>query len=149
MEPTRFNLDPKRVTGYLVLGILFGLVLVKSEVVSWFRIQEMFRFDSFHMYGVLGSGVAVAAISLEIVRRLNPVTATGQKVEIETRAWQGPGVRYIAGGTIFGLGWALLGACPGPIYALIGTGISAMVVALLAAIAGAWAYGSLQQRLPH
>jgi uncharacterized membrane protein YedE/YeeE len=139
----------KRASGYVLLGAFFGLVLVKSEVVSWFRIQEMFRFDSFHMYGVLGSGVAVAAISLEVIRRLSPMSATGQKVEIETRTWQSPGVRYIAGGTIFGLGWALLGACPGPIYALIGTGISVIIVALLAAIGGAWAYGSLQQRLPH
>jgi hypothetical protein len=129
---------------YVLLGALFGVVLVKSEVASWFRIQEMFRFQSFHMYGIIGSAVAVAAIGVRLVRK----TLGGAEIEIPKKQL-GRGHRYWIGGTLFGLGWGLLGACPGPIFALIGTGMGVMVVALLAAVLGTWVYGQLRDRLPH
>jgi len=134
---------------YLVLGLYFGVVLAKAEVISWFRIQEMFRFQSFHMYGVLGSAVVVAAFSLWCIRRLGLEPLTGEHMEIRPKE-RTPGlVRYWAGGLVFGLGWALLGACPGPIYILIGHGESIGVVGLLCALAGTWLYGWLQPYLPH
>lgn len=133
---------------YLLLGVFFGVVLVKSEVVSWFRIQEMFRFQGFHMYGTIGSAVAVAAISVILLKRFNAKTATGERIAIEPKDWNG-GYSQLLGGIVFGVGWALLGACPGPVYALIGTGITVMLVALLSASAGVWAYGYLRPRLPH
>ncbi|MEL6769693.1 MAG: DUF6691 family protein [Bacteroidota bacterium] len=137
---------------YLFLGALFGVVLVKSEVASWFRIQEMFRFDSVHMYGVIGSALAVAALSLYFIRRVGAKTFGGQSITIERKAWgpsRLPGARYWIGGTLFGLGWGLLGACPGPMFALLGTGLSVIVVALLSAMAGTWAYAALRDHLPH
>ncbi len=152
--------------GYLAFGALFGLVLAKAEVISWFRIQEMFRFQSFHMYGVLGSAVLVAAVSLALLRRtgrlaprtvcdpesaggLQPCGWTGEPVEMKPKE-KTPGlVRYWAGGTLFGLGWALLGACPGPLYVLIGHGATVYAVGLAAALLGTWTYGRLQSRLPH
>ena len=133
---------------YLILGIGFGIVLVRSEVVSWFRIQEMFRFQSFHMYGIIGAAVAVAAISIQLIKRLKIKTIHGEPIAVEPKVW-GKGTRYWAGGTIFGLGWGLLGACPGPIFALIGSGATVMVVGLLAALVGTWAYAAVRPRLPH
>lgn len=134
----------KGVLRYVVLGALFGIVLVKSEVATWFRMQEMFRFQSFHMFGIIGSAVAVAAVGVRLVRR----TLGGAPIEIPRKAL-GKGSRYWIGGTIFGLGWGLLGACPGPIFALIGTGMGVMAVALLSALFGTWVYGQLRDRLPH
>ena len=131
-----------------VLGVCFGIVLVKSEAVSWFRIQEMFRFGGFHMYGILGSAVAVAAASLIAIRRLGLTDPAGRPARIEPKE-PGRGKARVGGGLVFGCGWALLGACPGPIYALIGTGVTVLVVALASAVAGAWAYGHLRPRLPH
>lgn len=133
---------------YLLVGIGFGIVLVRSEVVSWFRIQEMFRFQSFHMYGIIGSAVVVAALSIQIIKRLELGSWTGEGLELHPKRW-GRGTRYWLGGIGFGLGWALLGACPGPIFALIGSGISVMVLALLSALAGTWAYAALRPYLPH
>jgi hypothetical protein len=132
----------------LVLGIYFGIVLVKSEAVSWFRIQEMFRFGGFHMYGILGSAVLVAGLSVELIRRLGVNGPDGRPLRIEPKE---PGLTKarLAGGFVFGCGWALLGACPGPIYALIGTGVTVLVVSLGSAVAGAWLYGHLRPRLPH
>ena len=138
----------KSLLTYVLLGIFFGIVLVKSEAVSWFRIQEMFRFQSFHMYGILGSAIAVAAGSVLLIKRFNVKTAYGEPITIKQKAWS-RGYNQIIGGTIFGLGWALLGACPGPLYALIGSGATVMAVALLSAVAGAWVYGTLRPRLPH
>ena len=132
----------------LLLGALFGLLLVKSEAVSWFRIQEMFRFQSFHMFGILGSAVLVAGVSLALLRRRGARTALGGELELEPKEW-GRGISQAVGGTIFGAGWALTGACPGPLYALIGGGVTVLIVALLAALAGAWVYGLLKPRLPH
>ncbi len=134
---------------YLAAGVAFGFVLTKSEAISWFRIQEMFRFQSFHMYGILFSAVAVAAAGVALIRRLGAKSAGGRPIIIARKEFRGRNYRYWIGGSIFGLGWALLGACPGPIYALIGNGIWAYAPALLAALAGTWAYGWLRPRLPH
>ena len=133
---------------YLAVGIFFGVVLIKSEVVSWFRIQEMFRFQSFHMYGIIGSAVAVAAVSIQILKRTRAKTIRGETIRIKDKPMN-KGVNQILGGTLFGLGWGLLGACPGPIYALLGAGITPILVGLFAALTGAFAYGQLKPRLPH
>ena len=133
---------------YLLLGIAFGFVLSRSEVISWFRIQEMFRFQSFRMYGIIGSAIAMAAISIEVIKRIQLNSVSGERISIP-RKELGSGIRYAAGGTIFGLGWALTGACPGPLFALIGNGVSVMIVAVVSALAGTWIYGWLRPRLPH
>ena len=131
-----------------VLGTVFGVVLVQGEIVSWFRIHEMFRFESFYMYGVIGSALAVAATSMFLIRRLGARAIDGQPIVVPPKT-MGRGVRYIAGGTIFGLGWGVTGACPGPLVAQIGAGASVMIVAAAAAFAGTWTYGWLRPRLPH
>lgn len=133
---------------YFVLGSLFGIVLAKSEVVSWFRIQEMFRFQSFHMYGVMGSAVAVAAVSVALLRRFDVHTLDGEPIVIPAREL-GRGYRYWIGGTLFGVGWALTGACPGPLFALLGSGATVFAVAIASALAGTWVYGFLRRSLPH
>lgn len=133
---------------YGLLGVLFGMVVTGAEVLSWFRIQEMFRFQSFHMYGIIASAVAVAAVSLRLLRRRMPRAATGADIEIPPKR-MGRGVRYVVGGLLFGLGWALTGACPGPLLALVGNGVGVFGVALLSAVAGVWSYGHLRPRLPH
>lgn len=133
---------------YLVLGMIFGTVLTKGEVISWFRIQEMFRFQSFHMYGVLATAVATAALSIQLIKRFRVRALTGQLIVIEPKLL-GRGTRYWAGGTIFGVGWAFTGACPGPLIALVGAGLPVMAVAMLSAVAGTWVYGWVRPRLPH
>ncbi|HJU87477.1 MAG TPA: YeeE/YedE thiosulfate transporter family protein [Gemmatimonadota bacterium] len=130
------------------IGVYFGIVLIKSEAASWFRIQEMFRFGSFHMYGILGSAVVLAGLSLIAIRRLGLRDPAGRPARIEPKE-PGRTKSRLAGGLVFGCGWALLGACPGPIYALIGTGVTVLVVALASAVAGAWSYGHLRPKLPH
>jgi uncharacterized protein len=132
---------------YLLLGIAFGITLTKAEVISWFRIQEMFRFQSFHMYGIIGSAIAVAAVSRRFVKRTAATAACGDVAGDPSQP--GGSHRYWIGGTIFGLGWALTGACPGPLFALIGGGVTVMIVAVLGALAGTWLYGRLRARLPH
>ena len=139
---------PARLPIVLALGVYFGIVLVKSEAVSWFRIQEMFRFGGFHMYGILGSAVLVAAVSLIAIRRLGLTDPAGRPARVEPKE-AGRTKSRLTGGFVFGCGWALLGACPGPIYALIGTGVTVLAVALASAVAGAWAYGHLRPRLPY
>ncbi|HJR53169.1 MAG TPA: DUF6691 family protein [Gemmatimonadota bacterium] len=139
---------PARLPVVFALGVYFGIVLVKSEAVSWFRIQEMFGFGGFHMYGILGSAVFVAGISVIAIRRLRLTDPAGRPARIEPKE-AGRTKSRLAGGFVFGCGWALLGACPGPIYALIGTGVTVLVVALASAVGGAWAYGHLRPRLPH
>ena len=139
---------PTRPLVVLGLGIYFGIALIKSEAASWFRIQEMFRFESFHMYGILGSAVLVAGLSIALIRRLGLQRPGGAPARIEPKE-PGNVTARLAGGFVFGLGWALLGACPGPIYALIGSGVHVLVVGLASAVAGAWAYGHLRDRLPH
>ena len=133
---------------YLLLGIGFGITLTKSEVLSWFRIQEMFRFQSPRMYEIIGSAVAVAAASVALIRRLGLKTVSGEPIAIPPKSL-GRGVRYAVGGTIFGLGWALTGACPGPLFALVGNGVTVMIAAIASALAGTWLYGWLRPRLPH
>ncbi|GAC1515923.1 MAG: YeeE/YedE thiosulfate transporter family protein [Gemmatimonadaceae bacterium] len=133
---------------YLMLGICFGVVLVKSEVISWYRIQELFRFQAFHMYGVIGSAVVVAAVALQLIKRLHLRALDGQPITVPSKA-MGRGTRYWLGGTLFGLGWGLIGACPGPLLALLGSGVGVMAVAVISALVGTWAYGVLRPRLPH
>ena len=133
---------------YLVLGVLFGITLTKSEVLSWFRIQEMFRFQSPRMYEIIASAIMVAAVSLALIRRLEIKTISGEPITIPPKS-MGLGARYAAGGTIFGLGWALAGACPGPLFALVGNGVTVMIVAIASALAGTWLYGLMRPRLPH
>lgn len=130
---------------YLVLGTLFGLVLTKSEVISWFRIQEMFRFQSFHMYGVIGSAVVVGMLSIQLIKRLGLRTITGEAIHIAPKKYS-HGVWI--GGFLFGLGWAITGACPGPLFAQLGSGVGAAAVLLLAALAGTWTYSALREKLP-
>ncbi|WP_412061961.1 YeeE/YedE family protein [Rubrivirga sp. IMCC45206] len=144
--------QPLALAVYGLLGAVVGLVFTQSQVISWFRIYEMFRFESFHMYGIIGSAVVTAALSLVVIKRLGLTTVHGEPIELSPKAWGGsrvPGARYWMGGTVFGLGWALLGACPGPLVALIGGGISVMLAALVAALAGTWAYAALRDHLPH
>ena len=133
---------------YLGLGLVFGIVLTKSGVISWFRMQEMFRFQSFHMYGIIASAIAVAAGSLALLKRFRVRSRTGELNAVQPKHLRS-GVRYLAGGVLFGIGWALTGACPGPLAAQIGAGASVMVVAFLSALAGTWVYGALRPRLPH
>ena len=134
---------------YLVIGTYFGIVATKGEVVSWFRIQEMFRFQSFHMYGIIGTAVAVAMVSLALIKSRQVRTVRGDKIVIRPKELGRRGYRYWIGGTLFGLGWALAGACPGPIFALIGNGVTVYGVVLLSALFGTWLYGVLRPRLPH
>lgn len=131
---------------YLIVGVLFGVVFVKSEVVSWFRIQEMFRLQSFHMYGIIGSAVVVGMISVWLIKKFNIKTIYGEKIEFRDKTFN---KGQIYGGLIFGLGWAITGACPGPLFAQIGTGATVILVTLLSAIAGTWVYGLLRDKLPH
>jgi uncharacterized protein len=131
---------------YLLVGIGFGIVFVKAEIISWFRIQEMFRFQSFHMYGVIGSAVVVGAISIWLIRRFGIKTMQGEEISIHPKKFN---KGQIIGGLMFGFGWAMTGACPGPLFALIGTGATAIIAVLLSAIAGTWFYGLIRERLPH
>ena len=131
---------------YLVTGTLFGILLVKAEVISWFRIQEMFRFQSFHMYGVIGSAVVVGMISVWAIKKFGIKTVYGEPIEFHPKKFNKGNVY---GGLMFGLGWAMTGACPGPLFAQIGTGALVIIVTLLSAIAGTWVYGYFRDRLPH
>lgn len=131
---------------YLIVGILFGIVFVKAEVVSWFRIQEMFRLQSFHMYGIIGSAVVVGMISVFLIKKFNIKTFYGEPIKISPKTFN---KGQIYGGLIFGFGWAITGACPGPLFAQIGTGATVIAVTLLSAIAGTWVYGYLREKLPH
>jgi uncharacterized membrane protein YedE/YeeE len=131
---------------YLIAGILFGITAVKGEIINWFRIQEMFHFTSFHMYGVIGTAVITGVISIFIIKRFNIKTFSGEEIKIEPKTFN---KGQIFGGLLFGFGWALTGACPGPIYAQIGSGVSVVIVTLLVAIFGAWVYGYFKEKLPH
>lgn len=131
---------------YILPGIFFGIVLVKSEVISWFRIQEMFRLHSFHMYGVIGTAVVVGIISVQIIKRFQLKTIKGEPITMLQRPFQ---KGQIIGGLLFGMGWALTGACPGPIFAQIGSGFTVVFITFLSALAGTWVYGLIRDRLPH
>ncbi|MES2780933.1 MAG: DUF6691 family protein [Bacteroidota bacterium] len=142
------NLQPKwyHYIKYVITGILFGIILVKAEIISWFRIQEMFRLQSFHMYGVIGSAVVVGIISVWLIKRFNIKTISGEAIEFHPKSFN---KGQIYGGLLFGLGWAITGACPGPLFAQIGTGASVIIVTLLSAVAGTWIYGYFREKLPH
>ena len=133
---------------YFLIGGAFGVIIVEAEVVPWFRIQEMFRFDAFHMYGIIGTAVVTASISLLTIKRLGVRGPDGEPLGFTPKVL-GTGARYLAGGTVFGLGWALTGACPGPLVALVGAGTPVMLVAFLSALGGTWTYGRLRPTLPH
>ncbi|KRB57826.1 DUF6691 family protein [Flavobacterium sp. Root186] len=131
---------------YLIVGIFFGIVFVKAEIISWFRIQEMFHLQSFFMYGVIGSAVVVGVLSVFIIKKFNIKTLQGEKIEIQPKTFS---KGQIYGGLLFGFGWAITGACPGPLFAQIGTGATVIIVTLLSAIAGTWFYGWIKDKLPH
>ena len=130
---------------YMIVGIAFGIVFVKAEIISWFRIQEMFRMTSFHMYGVIGTAVIVGVISVFLVKKLGIKTLAGEEITIAPKTFN---KGQIYGGLLFGFGWAMTGACPGPLFAQIGSGYGVVVVSLLSAIAGTWTFGLLRDKLP-
>ena len=130
---------------YAIAGLHFGIILVKSEVISWYRIQEMFRLQSFHMYGVIGSAVVTGIISVWLIRKLGIKTIYGETITFTPKTFN---KGQIYGGLLFGFGWALTGACPGPMFAQIGTGATVVIVSLLSAIAGTWIYGRFREKLP-
>jgi len=131
---------------YLIAGIFLGIVFVKSEVISWFRIQEMFRFHSFHMFGVIGIAVLTSLISVQIIKRFSIKSISKDPIEIPNKKFS---KGQLIGGVIFGVGWAITGACPGPLFAQLGSGTIVVTVSLLAAILGTWCYGKLRDHLPH
>jgi uncharacterized membrane protein YedE/YeeE len=130
---------------YLMLGAIFGIILTKAEVISWFRIQEMFRLQSFHMYGVIGSAVVTGMISIFLIKRFDIRTIYGEKIKLEDKKFS---KGQIYGGLIFGFGWAMTGACPGPMFAQVGMGATVVIITVLSAIAGTWVYGKFRDRLP-
>jgi len=131
---------------YLIAGLFFGILLVKAEVISWFRIQEMFRLQSFHMYGVIGSAIVVGIISILVIKKFHIKSVYGEPIRLSSKSFN---KGQVYGGLLFGFGWALTGACPGPLFAQIGTGAVVIIVTLLSAIAGTWVYGWMRTRLPH
>jgi uncharacterized membrane protein YedE/YeeE len=132
---------------FLLVGIVFGIVLVKSEAVSWYRIYEMFRFESFHMYGIIVTAVGLGIILVQLIKRQNIKSISGDNISIQPKA---KGYKnYIIGGTLFGLGWALIGACPGPMFILLGTGYISIIIVLISAILGTLVYGLIKHKLPH
>lgn len=132
---------------FLLVGIFFGIVLVKSEAVSWFRIYEMFRFQSFHMYGIIGTAIFSGILFLQLSKKGHLKNITGADIHVPKK--EDGLVSYIIGGIIFGLGWALIGACPGPMYILLGTGVWSMLIVISSAILGTFIYGLLKNKLPH
>ncbi len=131
---------------YMAVGIIFGIAFVKAEIISWYRIQEMFQLTSFHMYGVIGTAVVVGMISVMIIKKTQAKTIYGEPITLDTKKFN---KGQIIGGLIFGLGWAITGACPGPLYAQIGAGFGVVFVTLLSAILGTWVYGYFREKLPH
>ena len=131
---------------FTLVGIVFGIVFVKAEIISWFRIQEMFRFQSFHMFGVIGTAVVVGLISVQLIKKLNIKTLSGERISINPKTYT---KGTIIGSLLFGFGWAITGACPGPLFAEIGSGYYSIFVTMLSALAGTWTYGYFQKRLPH
>ncbi len=132
---------------FLLIGVFFGIVLTKSEAVSWYRIYEMFRFQSFHMYGIIGTAIISGVLFLQMVKKRGTKDTNGQPIDVPEKEKKTS--RYIIGGIIFGLGWALVGACPGPMYILLGSGVYSMGIVILAALAGTFLYGILKDKLPH
>lgn len=131
---------------YMIVGLAFGIIFVKAELISWFRIQEMFRLQSFHMYGVIGSAVVTGMISVWLIKKFDVKTMYGEPIKFYPKAFN---KGQVYGGLLFGFGWAITGACPGPLFAQIGTGASVIAVTLLSAVAGTWVYGNFRESLPH
>lgn len=131
---------------YSLVGIVFGIVFVKAEIISWFRIQEMFKLQNFHMYGVIGSAVLVGMVSVYLIKRFKIKTFQGEEIIIVKKKFD---KGQIYGGLLFGLGWAMTGACPGPLFAQVGTGVWVVLVVIASAILGTWTYGWLEKKLPH
>lgn len=131
---------------YVLIGTVFGMIFVKAEIISWFRIQEMFRLQSFHMYGVIGSAIVTGILSIQLIKRFNIKTMHGEAILIPTKEFK---KGQIIGGFIFGLGWAITGACPGPLFAQIGSGYTVILVTLVAALAGTWVYGRFEKYFPN
>lgn len=136
-----------RMSKFILVGILFGITLYKSEAVSWFRIYEMFHFLSFHMYGIILSAIALGVVFVQIIKRTHLKSIEGKEIKITEKDKHWP--RYIIGGFIFGLGWALAGVCPGPMFILLGSGYTVLILFLLAAMTGTFCYGLLRKKLPH
>jgi uncharacterized membrane protein YedE/YeeE len=136
-----------KIVKFLLVGIVFGIVLVKSEAASWYRIYEMFRFQSFHMYGIIGTAIASGILFLQLSKRSHLKSLNGAEIYVPKK--DKGFVRFIVGGIIFGLGWALIGACPGPMYVLLGTGVYSMLIGIGAAVNGTLIYGLLKDKLPH
>lgn len=132
---------------FFAVGVLFGIVLTKSEAISWYRIYEMFVFQSFHMYGIIGVAITVGVLGLKLIKKKEIKDYKGHPIEILDK--EKSIARYLFGGIMFGLGWALVGACPGPIFILLGTGVPAIAVVLFGALLGTYAYGLLKDKLPH
>jgi uncharacterized membrane protein YedE/YeeE len=131
---------------YAVVGIVFGIAFTKAEIISWFRIQEMFRLQSFHMYGVIGTAIVVAMLSVWLIKKIKLKTIYGEPIEFPQKKFN---KGQIIGGLLFGLGWAITGACPGPLFAQIGAGYIVIFVVLISAVAGTWVYGYFREKLPH
>ena len=136
-----------KVIKFLLAGLLFGIIMTKSEAISWYRIQEMFRFQSFHMYGIIFSATAIGIVAILIIKKFKLKNIYGEPIRFNDKAMSVP--RYLIGGTIFGLGWALTGACPGPIFVLIGHGYTVVLMVLFSALLGTFVYGLLRSKLPH
>lgn len=132
---------------FILTGILFGIVMTKAEIISWYRIYEMFRFESFHMYGVIGTAVVLGTILVQFIKRKELRDIQGRKIEFVPKNQSIP--RYLLGGVFFGLGWALVGACPGPMFVLIGYGYWPILIVIAGALLGTFSYGLLRSRLPH
>lgn len=132
---------------FLLTGILFGIVMTKSEAISWFRIQEMFRFESFHMYGIIGTAVILGAIMVALIKKTKGKTIQGESIQFKDKNRSIP--RYLFGGILFGLGWAMTGACPGPLFTLLGHGIITISIVIVSAIFGTYLYGVFRAKLPH
>ena len=132
---------------FLILGITFGIIMAKAEIISWFRIYEMFRFESFHMYGIIGSAVIIGAIAVASIKQLNIRTIKGDQVLFHVK--EQSILRYLLGGSIFGLGWAMTGACPGPLFVLVGFGIWPIIIVIIGALLGTLLYGLIKHKLPH
>ena len=136
-----------RLIKFLILGITFGITMAKAEIISWFRIYEMFRFESFHMYGVIGSAVIIGAIAVASIKQLNIRTIKGDQVLFHVK--EQSILRYLLGGSIFGLGWAMTGACPGPLFVLLGFGVWPIIIVIIGALLGTLLYGLIKHKLPH
>lgn len=132
---------------FIILGVAFGIIMYKAEAASWFRIFEMFSFQSFHMYGFIGSALLVGVIGIQYLKRQEVKDVDGKEINLQPKAKSIP--RYLIGGTLFGLGWALVGACPGPIFVLLGSGVFSMIIVIIGALLGTYLYGVIRKYLPH